>query len=191
MLGNIDDELVRELIQPDEYNKIGKEAPIKGIVRVKIADYDTEVDFGKRRTADILLTVQSGSDKLRLVIEVENDRKFDAGEILRKLKKDCRYPTIVIIPKEFERDAFRFQKSGFYVWYWSATCRWLCQKCNEITTSTSSKTPYKCVTNECKGHENSLSWADLENIKFEEAKNNPTTTYEEYAKAPMAAWKLV
>lgn len=183
MLGNIDDDLIREIIQPDQYNKIGKEAPIKGIVKLKIVDYDTEVDIPNRRTADILVTVHSRSDKFRLVIEVENDRKFDVGEILRKLKKSRRHPTIVIIPKKFKRDAFRFQKSGFYVWYWSATCRWRCRKCNEITKTTSTKTPNKCATDDCSGRVNSLSWVDAQNIDFKEAKNNPTTTFEEYLRA--------
>ena len=103
MLGNIDDDLIRELIQPDQYGKIGKEAPITRIVGLKIIDYDTEVDIGEKRTADILVIVLSGSKQLKVAIEIENDRKFDVGEILRKSKRQRRYPTMVIIPKKEER----------------------------------------------------------------------------------------
>jgi len=180
MLDNIDRALINALIQPDQYGKIGKDARIKGIVRKQIIDYDTEVDISEKRTADILLIVPSDSKQLKVVIEVENDHKPDVAETLRKLKRDKRYPTIVIIPKELEKDAYRFQKSGFYVWYWTATCRWLCQECNGITTSTSSITPSRCT--HCKKGANFLQWTDPENVDFKEAENNPTTTYEEYAR---------
>lgn len=187
-MDNIDRALINSLIKPDQYHRIGKKASIKGIVKLKIIDYDTEVDIGEKRTADILVIVQSGSGKLKVVIEVENDRKFDVAETLRKLKRDRLYPTIAIIPKALEKDAYRFQKSGFYVWFWTATCKWLCQNCKEMTTSTSSITPNRCA--HCNKGQNLLRWVDPEDIDFEEAKNNPTRTYEEWMNARTGAWVL-
>ena len=190
-MDNIDRALVNALIKPNQYGKIGKDAPMKGVVRLKILDYDTEVKIGEKRIADILVIVRSGSKQIKVVIEVENDRKPDVGEILRKLKRDRRYPTIVVIPKKLEEDAYRFQKSGFYVWYWTATCKWLCRDdtCNKITTSTSSLTPFRCA--HCGKGGNFLEWAGIESVEFKEAKNNPTKTYEEYVKARINAWKFV
>ena len=173
---SIDDELINALIPRDQHSKIAKDAPIKKIVGPKIISYETEVNIGQKRTADILVTVQGRSKHHRVVVEVENDRKFDVGEILRKIKKDKPYPVIVIIPKEFERFAWRFQNSGMNVWYWTATCKWLCRKCNSITKSTSSMAPLKC--SHCqKGNPRDLRFKGIEDEKFEEANNNPTLTY--------------
>ena len=181
-ISNIDAALINALIQPDQYGKIGKNAPLKRIVRFGKLDYETEVNIGEKRTADILVTILTKPEYPKVVVEVENDRKFDTPEILRKLKKDNthkHYPTKVIIPKRFKGDAYLFQNSGFYVWYWTAICKWFCQECKKITTSTlSSLTPNRCPL--CKKGGNLLRWAGAENIKFEEAENNPTKTYEEY-----------
>lgn len=180
-MANMDRSLINALIKPDQNGRMGKGAPIKGIVRLKIVEWDTEVDIGEKRTADILVNVRSGTKYLKVVIEVENDRKPDVAETLRKLKRDRgarAYPTIVIVPKKWENDAYRFQKSGFYVWYWTATCKWLCVECNKMTTSTSSITPNRC--DHCHKGANLLHWEEPEKIDFEEAKNNPPTTYAEY-----------
>jgi len=176
-LANIDDEIIKALIRPDNYRDIGKDAPIKGLIRLKIIDYDTEVDVGRNRTADILLTIQRESKQRKVVIEVENDRKFDVGEILRKIKRQRHYPTIVIIPKEYESHAYRFQKSGIPVWYWKATCKWLCRSCDKITTSTSSLTPIRC--DNCKKGGNCLRFVGAA-VEFEEDKNNPSIPFEEF-----------
>jgi len=177
-LANIDDEIIKALIQPDQYGEIGKEAPIRGLIGLKIIDYDTEVDVGKKRTVDILLIVRKESKQCKVAIEVENDRKFDVGEILRKIKRDKLYPTIVIIPKEFDGHAYRFRKSGIPVWYWKATCKWLCRGCNKITTSTSSLTPARCA-NCNKGGNFFLRWIEA-NVKFEKDEYSPSIPYEEY-----------
>lgn len=161
-MANIDDELINALF-PDE---------IKKIVHNSNINCDTEVDIGENRTADILVTIQG---KQQVVIEVGNDRNFDVGEILRKLKRERKYPTIVIIPKEYERFAWRFQQSKFFVWFWTATCQWVCRKCDKITKSTTSLTPTKP---NCKDGQNNLQWIEPEKIEFEEAKNNPTETFE-------------
>jgi len=108
---------------------------------------------------------------------MENDREFDVGAILRKIKRgNYYYPKIVIIPKIFQRFAWRFQASGIYVWYWTATCKWLCRDCNETTTSSSSITPSRC--SKCKKGSNFLSWIGIIKVKFEKAKNNPPLSYE-------------
>ena len=187
-MGNIDRSLINALIKPDKYGRIGKDAPLKGIVRLKIIDYDTEVDVGKNRTVDILVTVRSGSEQLKVAVEVENDRKIDVAKTLRQIMRDRRYPTIAVIPKVLENDAYRFQKKGFYVWYWTATCKWLCQACDKITKSTSSTTPNRCDNPQCQKGANLLRWIDPENINFEEAESNPTTTFAEFKHAHNTAW---
>lgn len=168
----IDDELIDALIQPDEYNQIGKDAPIKGIIGLKIKSYETEAYIGERRVADILLTVIKDSRDYKVVVEVENDREFDVGETLRKIKKDREYPVVVIIPKEFERFAWQFQKSGIGVAFWTTACKWYCKACEKVTTtSTSSITPLKCT--KCGKGSNALIFKEIDNTKFENAENNP------------------
>lgn len=168
----IDDELVNALIQPDQYLKIGKDAPIKGIIGLRIKDYETEVYIGKKRAADILLTVVKDSSEYKVVVEIENDREFDVGEILRKIKKCQHYPVVVIIPKSFERFAWRFQNSGMGVAFWTTTCKWYCKACGQIATaSISSMTPSQCGN--CSKHSNFLIFNRIENTKFENAENNP------------------
>jgi hypothetical protein len=167
-LANIDDELINALIQPDQFGVIGKNAPIKGVVGLKIKDYKTEEIIGEKRIADILLSVIWDSQERPIVVEVENDREFDVGEILRKIKKDQPFPVIVIIPKMYERFTWRFQNSGINVVYWAAKCNWLCQKCNSKTTTTSSIKP-RC--SKCKAQD--LLWLGVEDVRFEKVDNNP------------------
>ena len=180
-LANIDNELIRALINPDRYGEIGKDSPLKRLIRLKIIDYDTEVDIDKNRTADVLLVVRRKSKQHKVVIEVENDRRLDIGEILRKIKRVKLYPTIVIIPQKFKEHSFRFQKSQIPVWYWTATSKWSCRRCNNITISDSSITPNQC--NSCsKSGSHVLTWVGVENVKFEEAENNPSINFDEYQK---------
>lgn len=186
-MGNIDDDIISALHQENN-------AWIKRIVKFGRIRIEPEANMGSKRTGDILVTILNypRKEEQKVVIEVENDRKFDAQEILRKIKRDTRYPTIVIIPKECERDSWKFQESGFYVWFWTATCKWLCRdnECNKITTSSSSITPIRCT--HCRKGGNFLRWAGIENCNFKEAENNPTTTYEEYQseKNRVDAWIL-
>lgn len=171
-MATIDDELVNALIQPDEYNQIGKDAPIKGIIGLKIRSYETEAYVGEKRVADILLTVVKDSRNYKVVVEVENDREFDVGKILRKIKKHRDYPAVVIIPREFEHFAWQFQNSGIGVAFWTTTCKWYCKACEKVTTtSTSSITPLKC--DKCNKGSNFLIFKEIDNTKFENAENNP------------------
>ena len=66
---------------------------------------------GNKRNVDLLVTILDyhGAGTQRVAIEVENDREFDVDAVLRKIKKDQQCPTIVIIPEEHEKDAWRFQ----------------------------------------------------------------------------------
>jgi len=173
-MASIDDELIKALIQPDQSNEIGESAPLKSILRFNKLEYDTEVDVGKNRTADILVTkiYADYKERPKIIIEVENDREFDVGQVLRKLQKDRQYPIIVIIPKEFEDHAFRFQKSGIPVWFWTATCNWICRFCNKTTATTSSLTPFRCA--QCGKGGNTLRWIGVDKVQFEEARNNPS-----------------
>jgi hypothetical protein len=171
-LVEIDDELINALIQPDKYDKIGEEAPIKGIIGLKIKDCETEAYIGTDRVADILLTVVKDSKDYNVVVEVENDRKFGVGEILRKIKKNRDYPAVVIIPREFERFAWRFHNSGIGVAFWTTTCKWYCTACEKVTTtSASSITPFRCKG--CNRGSNFLTLKEIENTEFEKADNNP------------------
>jgi len=86
-LTNIDSEIVTTLIQPDQYGKLGKDAPIKKIIRYGNIDFEPEVDIAENRTVDLLVTIPQLHDQ-KVIVEVENDRKFDAGEILRKIKRE-------------------------------------------------------------------------------------------------------
>lgn len=177
-MANIDDELIKELIHPDQFSRIGKDSLLRRLVRMKIIDYDTEVDIGKNRTADILLVVRRDSKQHKVVVEIENDRKFDIGEILRKIKRDRLYPTIVIIPKKFEEHSYRFQKSGIPVWHWTARCKWSCRKCNSTTISDSSIRPNKCSGCKKSGTQ-ALSWVGVEKVEFKEIRNNPSLNFDE------------
>jgi len=144
---------------------------------MRIIDYDTEVDIGKNRTADILLVVRRNSKEHRVVVEIENDRKFDVGEVLRKIKRDQLYPTVIIIPKQFQGHSYRFQKSRIPVWFWTARCKWSCRKCEHTTISDSSRTPNQCSKCEKSGS-HVLSWIGAEDAEFEEAPNNPSLDFD-------------
>ena len=167
----IDSELTKALLQLDDNLSIGKDAPILKMVSAPHLDWETEVDIGKDRTVDILITVNYRHQSHRAIaIEIENDRKFDIEAVLRRIKRQKTYSTVVVIPKEFERHSFQFQKSGIPVWYWTATCRWTCRSCGKTTTTSSSLTPNKCQ--EC-NKQGFLSWIEPEDIKFTEATKNP------------------
>ena len=167
----IDSELTKALLQPDENLQIGKDAPIRDMVKAPNLDWETEFDIGTNRTADIMVfLLYKYHSRKQVVVEVENDRKFEVETVLRKIKRQHDYPTIAIIPKEFERHSYQFQKSGIPVWYWTATCKWKCRACDNITTSSSSLTPPRCIHCNKQGF---LKWIEPENIEFTPAEKNP------------------
>jgi hypothetical protein len=95
---------------------------------------------------DLLVTILNyPNGKQKVTIEVENDRELDVDAIMQKIKKDYTYPTIVIIPKENEKDAWLFQKNLVMVWFWDFRFKWECRHCKEVFTTTSSRQPDKCA----------------------------------------------
>jgi len=97
---------------------------------------------------------------------------------LGKIKKDQPYPTIVIIPQEKEKDAWRFQESLIIVWFWRAECKWKGESRNHVFKTTSSISPIKCKT--CgQGERFTLEGIEYDDKPFMEANNNPPLTYEE------------
>ena len=180
----IDSELTRALLQPDDNLSIGKAASIRKIISAPHLDWETEVDIGKDRTVDILITVNYRHESPRAIaVEIENDRKLDIEAVLRRIKRQKTYSTVVIIPKEFERHSFQFQKSGIPVWYWTATCRWVCRNCGKTTTSSSSLAPSKCQHCQKQGF---LSWIEPEKIEFMEAEKNPSLKLKEIPRAQIS-----
>jgi len=136
--------------------------------------------IGTKRNADLLVTVLNDpyKGKQKVAVEVENDRKVDVDAILRKIKKDQPCPTIAIIPKEHEKDAWRFQESLITVWFWRVRCKWKCGRCNNVFTTTSSLTPDKCV-NCNKGGRFRFEGVEQNDTPFVEASNNPSMPWEE------------
>jgi len=136
--------------------------------------------IGTRRNVDLLVTILNlpYKGKQKVAVEVENDREFDVDAILRKIKKDQPCPTIAIIPKEHEKDALRFQESLITVWFWTVQCKWECERCNNLFTTTSSLTPSKCPNCNRGGR---FHFRDVEenDIPFVEANNNPSMPWGE------------
>lgn len=156
---------------------------LKKIVRHGKIKIEPSGFIGNRRNADILVTILNyhGNKTQDIAIEIENDRKFDVDEILQKIKKDQPCPSIVIIPKEHKKSAWRFQENLIIVWFWNVKCRWKCEGCNAIFTTTSSITPNKCKGETCNKGSNFLHFDGVEpnNKPFTEADNNPSMTFAE------------
>lgn len=157
------------------------------MVKTGMIEVKPEESIGDKRWCDLLVTIFQYSGKnltQKIAIEVENDRKFDASKILRKIKKEQPYPTIVIIPHKEERHAGVFQVSMIRVWFWKAKCRWECRRCNSVFTTTSSITPIKCEGKDCKASSNFIVYKIVhpEDVEFVEAKNNPSLTFGEIQK---------
>lgn len=170
-LGNIDDDLINAL-------RYGDYAWIKKIIGKGRISVLPEEEIGNKRCCDLLVNILNYDLKgiQKVSIEVENDREFDASAILRKIKKDQPYPTIVIIPHSKTKDAWRFQESMIKVWYWKAKIGWKCKKCNASFTSISSIMP-KCE--KCRNAQCEYERAKPEDVDFMEDNNNPTMTFGE------------
>lgn len=138
--------------------------------------------IGTKRNSDLLVTILNYPQKTRqkVAVEIENDRAFDVDAVLRKIKKDQPCPTIVIIPREHEKSAWRFQESLITVWFWDVRCRWKCShlKCNRVFRTTSSKQPDKCPF--C-GKGGCIEFEDIEHNgkPFLKASNNPAMSWSE------------
>lgn len=156
---------------------------LKKIVKFGNIKVEPSAFIGDKRNVDLLVTILNyqGNQTQQVAIEVENDRNFDVDAILRKIKKDQPCPTIALIPKENEKDAWRFQDNLIKVWLWRVKCKWKCRSCNTVFATTSTITPKKCEGQNCSKGSNFL---DFEGIKhddkpFVEADSNPSQSFGE------------
>lgn len=134
--------------------------------------------IGTKRNADLLVTILNTPycGRQKLAIEVESAPDFDVDKILQKIKKDQPCPTVAIIPKACQEDAWRFQKNLIKVWLWDVKFRWKCNLCKNTFTTISSIQPRKCE--KCKKR------GDIEFEEFEqgdkpfvERNNNPVMNW--------------
>ena len=163
-----------ELLRANNYDWLKK---MIGFGKLKV---EPSAFIGKRRNVDLLVTILNyhGNTTQEVAVEIENDREFDADAVLRKIKKDQPCPTIAIIPIENEKDAWRFQESLITVWFWTVQCRWKCERCSNVFTTTSSLTPNICPS--CnKGGRFHFEDVEQNGTPFVEANNNPSMTWEE------------
>jgi len=167
----IDDELIYELIKPNKYGEVGKDALIVKIVGTRKINYKLEeptryweireitgsipvrqeiTQEAVKITPDITVTLLHEEGK-KIAIELENDIQWDFQVSLRQVKKyKGEFPdTRVIIPDEYKRFAPFYKHEGFRVWLWKATRVWQCMRCGKITEKEGPLEP-KCE--KCKKH---------------------------------------
>ena len=174
-LRKIDDYLM-ELLRANNYDLL-KEMIGFGKIEVEPRGF-----IGTKRNADFLVTIWNHPYKgaQKVAVEIENDRGFDVDAVLRKIKKDQPCPTIAIIPKENEGDAWQFQENLIKVWLWKVECKWKCRLCKNVFTTTSSIPPNKCPIKSCRKGGN-IVFEDVEHNgkPFVEAENNPSEPWGE------------
>lgn len=168
----IDDELILELIKPNDLGEVGEDGLIAQIMGTKRLTYEIEETTfhwqewldqnGATRKTELIpmtpdMVIKTASTKDNEVkataIELENDLQWDFGESLRQLRKyklnfsDTR----IIIPKDFQRFAPLYKKAGFRTYLWSAKRKWQCLKCKTETVKEGSSIP-KCSNPKCNNH---------------------------------------
>ena len=182
----IDDELLVELIKPDKFGEIGKNALLVKVVGTRkftfsleepkwfLKIYEDQLRTVIHRTRreviispDIIVTVLNSNE--RIAIEIENDIKWDFGESLRQVKKyRDKFPdTRIIIPESYQRYAPLYKNEGLRVFLWSGKRKWKCLRCETITLN-ESRIPPKCKNNHC----NNNSKSDFELVGLENADVN-------------------
>jgi hypothetical protein len=168
---NIDDDLINAL----RYDNYAWTKRIVGFGNIEVIP---EENIGSRRTCDLLVSISNYDRRgaQNVAVEVENDREFDASAILRKIKKDQPCPTILILPIDKAKDAWRFQESMIKVWFWKCRVWWECRKCSKLFTTTSSITPSVCGVCQGKGQFD-YKGPEPRYVKFVEADNNPTMAF--------------
>ena len=176
----ITDELLYEILKPNNDGKISAEAPITKIIGKqeiaykleKFTSYTQKLGYGEHTeldivkvSPDILIKLPSLNNTLKniqninqdlkqfVVIEIENDIHWDFKKSLRKLKRyKVRFPdTRVIIPKDYERFAPFYINEEIKVYLWNAKRRWQCLKCETETVIEGLAIP-KCSKPKCKSH---------------------------------------
>jgi hypothetical protein len=166
----IDDELIYELIKPDNHGKIGEGALIAKVVGTRDVQYRLEettsraIPFGVTHvktldalrfivehsiTPDITVTFPE-KNRSQTAIELENDIAWDFGESLRQIKKykDKFNDVRVIIPEQYTRFAPLYKNEGFRVYLWKAKRKWQCLRCCTVTTN-ESRIPPRCSNKTC------------------------------------------
>jgi len=179
----IDDELLLELIKPDENGEVGESALIIKIVGTKKIEYkieQSEIDYelywdaltlGKRNvemTPDITISIPN--ENKQIAIELENDYDWDFQASLRQVKKyRIRFDdTRVIIPKDYGRFAPLYKHEGFRVYLWKAKRVWQCLKCDTKTDKEGPVIP-KCSNSGCRNHsQNGFRLIGLKDTSIEE-----------------------
>ena len=167
----IHDELVLELIKPDEWGKpTGYVIRIVGNGKIKYVLEDLFYCAEERNTPisrdfkliemtpDIVVTNLSSGKKT--AIEVEGDINWDFAHSLRQVKKYKRnsrefQDVVVIIPKRYERFARLYKKEGFRVYLWKATRIWECMQCGNVMEDERTTKP-RCSSKDCNSTEQTL-----------------------------------
>jgi hypothetical protein len=136
--------------------------------------------IGTARNADLLVTIRGSpySGRQKVAVEVESDPGFDVDKTVQKMTKDQPYPTVVIIPKEHEKDAWRFQDNLIKVWLWNAKFRWKCDLCKNTFTTFTTAHPKKCEKCQRGGN---INFDDFEcgEKPFIESSKNPAMNWAE------------
>ena len=186
----IDDELILKLTQPDDSGKI----PLHTIVKSKdimlqieeLILYRLPPQQGewKRIIPDILITIAPHAHKERqkeVLIELENDVKWDFADSLRQMKlykkiktSDKEKEVIGLIPKIYERFVPLYYNEGIPVWLWSATRIWECMNCGTHTEKILTTKP-KCSNSDC--NSNALRLRGLKDVKFESTQDKALIVY--------------
>jgi hypothetical protein len=163
----IDDELLVELFKPDRYGKVGKDALIVKVVGRRDIHYnfeelhsfylDHDAVIKKEKThicPDILIYADITRIQPQIVIELENDIKWDFQASLRQIKNykhkfgDVR----VIFPEKYKRFAPLYKNEGFRVYLWKAKRKWQCLRCGTVNVN-ESRIPPKCEGKDSEGNE--------------------------------------
>jgi len=165
----IDDELIYELIKPDRYGKVGKNALIVKIVGNRNINYRLEEttsripfeekDFTRLEilrlamehliTPDIIIIFPE-DNRPEIAIELENDIAWNFGESLRQIKKyKSKFDDVrVIIPERYEKFAPLYKNEGFRVYLWKAKRKWQCLRCGIVTVN-ENRIPPRCSNEKC------------------------------------------
>ncbi len=155
---------------------------LKSMIRFGKIKVEPRGFIGTRRNVDLLVTILNYPyrGEQNVAVEVENDYDFDVDKMLQQIKKDQPCPTIAIIPKENERDAWQFQDNTIKVWLWNVKRRWKCGYCNSVFSTTSKSPPNRCSNENCnKGGKIVLDDIEYDDKPFVEAENNPSETWGE------------
>lgn len=178
------DELLVELIKPDKFGEIGKNALLAKVVGTSSFTYTLEESKWFRKnyeeklrtvihrtqkeimiSPDIIVKITNTNEQI--AVKIENDIKWDFGESLRQAKKyRDKFPdTRIIIPKSNQRYAPLYKNEGLRVFLWSGKRKWKCLRCETVSLN-ENRVPPRCE--KC----NNNSKSDFELVGLENADVN-------------------